>query len=178
MQGIGGARQRGVSKLVVILLIVLIVLLLSLGTVAGLYVTGMIGGGESEETAEGEGEDSGDGDGSGDEADEPAPAKYLALEEPIQVNIPREGGGRAILQARLEIMARDEKVFEAVKTHMPVVRNDLIALFGDQDQATVASSEGKQALREQAREAINRVLEAHGEDPAVEAVYFNQLVTQ
>lgn len=176
MQGMGGARQRGVSKLVVILLIALIVLLLSLGTVAGLYVTGMIGGGESEETAESEGEE--DGDGSGDESDEPAPAKYLALEEPIQVNIPREGGGRAILQARLEIMARDEKVFDAVKTHMPVVRNDLIALFGDQDQATVASSEGKQALREQAREAINQVLEANGEDPAVEAVYFNQLVTQ
>lgn len=173
MKAMGGARQRGASKLVMILLIILIVLLLSVGTAAGLYFSGMIGGSQGEETAEAD-----DSEDSEEESDEPEPAEYLAFEEPIQVNIPRDGGGRAILQARLEIMARDKKVLEAVEKHMPVVRNDLIALFGDQDQESVSSSEGKRALREDALAAINEVLEANGEDPAVEAVYFNQLVTQ
>ena len=172
----GKTYQRGVSKLVVILLVLLIVILLAVGTAAALYLTGIVSppganGGDQQEVAE--------QDDSGQEERAPSgPAQYMRLDDAITVNISREGGRRAILQARIELMARDEAVFEGVERHMPVIRNNLIILFGDQRYEEVSTSEGKNALREQAREEINDILREEGEEPNVEAVFFTQLVTQ
>ncbi|MDN3518286.1 flagellar basal body-associated FliL family protein [Aquisalimonas lutea] len=169
----GKAGQRGSSKLVVILLIGLIVVLLAVGTAAALYLTGIVGSGDgddevAEEQTEGDGED----------AAPQGPAQYMELEDAITVNIQRDNGRRAILQAQVQVMARDEKAFSAIESHMPVIRNNLISLFGDQSYESVASSEGKNALRQEARDEINAVLEEQGVDSRIEAVYFTRLVTQ
>lgn len=170
----GKAGQRGAGKLVIILLIGLVVLLLAVGTAAALYLTGFVGpgSGDDQEVAEEETE------GGGEDTAPQEPAQYMELEDAITVNIERENGRRAILQAQIQIMARDEEVFSAVESHMPVIRNNLISLFGDQSYESVSSSEGKNALREEARGEINGVLEEQGEDARIEAVYFTRLVTQ
>ncbi|MFV8833609.1 flagellar basal body-associated protein FliL [Aquisalimonas sp.] len=171
------AAQRGSGKLVLILLVVLVALLLAVGTAAALYLTGVIsplgnGGNNVEEVAE---------DESGEErppAPARGPARYLEMEDAITVNISREDGRRAILQARLQVMSRDEEILDSVEEHMPLIRNNLINLFGDQQFEDITSSEGKNALREEALEEINSVLEEEGHWPHVEAVYFTNFVTQ
>ncbi len=82
------------------------------------------------------------------------------------------------LQVGVELMARDQAVLDAVKTHMPVVRNNLILLFGDQDYDTLDNRAGKEQLRAKAREAVNEVLSNHGIEGQVEAVYFTSFILQ
>lgn len=171
------AAQRGSGKLVLILLVVLIALLLAVGTAAALYLTGVIsplGNGDrdnAEEVAE-------ESDEQQPSAPARGPAQYLEMEDAITVNISREGGRRAILQVHLQLMSRDEEILSSVEEHMPLIRNNLINLFGDQQFEDITSSDGKNALREEALEEINSVLEEEGEWPHVEAVYFTNFVTQ
>ena len=172
----GKAYQRGVGKLIVILLVLLIVILLAVGTAAALYLTGIVSppGGYGDERQEVVEQD----EPTGQQSEPSGPAQYMRLDDAITVNIGREGGRSAILQARIELMARDEAVLEGVERHMPMIRNNLISLFGDQRYEEVTSSEGKNALREQALEEINDILREEGEQPNVEAVFFTHLVTQ
>ena len=172
----GKTYQRGVSKLVVILLVLLIVILLAVGTAAALYLTGVVSppggnGDEQQQVAEQDEPEEEQRAASG-------PAQYMRLDDAITVNINREGGRSAILQARIELMARDEAVLEGVERHLPMIRNNLISLFGDQRYEEVTSSDGKNALREHALEEINDILREEGEQPNVEAVFFTHLVTQ
>lgn len=172
------AAQRGSGKLVLILLVVLIALLLAVGTAAALYLTGVIsplGNGDRNNVEEIAGEP---GERQPPPAPARGPARYLEMEDAITVNISRENGRRAILQVRLQIMSREEEILRSVEQHMPLIRNNLINLFGDQQFEDITSSEGKNALRDEALEEINSVLEEEGEWPHVEAVYFTNFVTQ
>ncbi len=179
MASMGAARQRGSGKVIILLLVLLIVLLLAVGTAAGLYLTGVIGppsgngnGDDAQAASEAQPEP---------QAPEPpssGPARYKELGEAITVNIRRGEDRRAILQVRVQLMARDEEVFEGVDSHLPRIRNDLIMRFSEQTLEDVDSSEGKQALREEAVEIINDILESEGEMPGIEAVYFTDFVTQ
>lgn len=163
-------RQAGLSKLVLIVVIILGLLLIGGGTVAALYFSGVVGGGQ-EAAAEADAQD-----GAEQEA-EPKPALYLPLEPPIVVNFSGEQRS-GYLQVGVELMARDQAVLDAVKTHMPVVRNNLILLFGDQNYSTLKSRTGKEQLRQRAREAVNEVLASRGVEGQVEAVYFTSFILQ
>lgn len=72
----------------------------------------------------------------------------------------------------MEAMARDQKVIEALKTHTPAIRNTLLLLLSQQDYETMHTVEGKEQLREAAREEINLILEAQAGISGVEAVFF------
>lgn len=106
-----------------------------------------------------------------------APATYTALEPPFVVNFEDEGAIR-FLQVTIEVMSRDPKVAEAVKLHMPAIRDQLIVLFSGSDYATLASREGKDQLRQQALETLKKILEAQGAPDAIEGLYFTNFVMQ
>ena len=160
-------RQAGLS-LVVVIALVLVVVLLAGGTAGVLFATGMLGGSPGAASADGAAV-----------AEEPplAPPVYLPLEPAIVVNL-RGDGPSSFLQAGVEIMARGEEVVEAVQEHMPVVRNNLLLLLGSQTYQDIGDRQGKDRLRERAREEINRVLAEQGFEGEVEAVYFTSFVVQ
>ncbi len=161
-------RQAGLSTVVVIALVLAVVLLMAGGTVGVLFATGVMGSppdAAAEQTAE--------------VAEEPPPAPpvYLPLEPVIVVNL-RGEGSTSYLQAGVEIMARGQEVITAVQEHMPVVRNNLLLLLGSQTYDDIDDRQGKDRLRERAREEINRVLAEQGLEGEVEAVYFTSFVLQ
>ncbi len=158
-------RQRGMSVLVLVLIVVLGMLVLGGGTVAALYFTGVIGGGDPASAAEEPAEP------------EPKPPQYLPLEPPLVVNIDNRGR-TSYLQVGVEIMARDKGVIKAVQAHMPVVRNNLLLLFGNQSQEEITTREGKQALRMKALAEVNTVLAEQSVEGEIEAVYFTSFVVQ
>jgi flagellar FliL protein len=154
--------------------------------VGGLFVAGVLpaGGDHAAGTAEvaatdGEG-DSGDGeamdDGEGGDG-EMAEAIYLPIDPAFVVNFASQGKAR-FLQVTVEVMTRDPKVPDKVKLHMPVIRNNLMLLFSDQSYDSISTLEGKEALREQALEVVQQILEEETGDPGVEAVYFTSFVMQ
>ncbi len=83
------------------------------------------------------------------------------------------------LQVTVQVMSRDQGTVDLVKSNDPVVRNDLLLLFGNQSYTTISTREGKEKLRQLALEAVRKVVANAGGKPAmVEAVYFTSFVMQ
>jgi flagellar FliL protein len=78
----------------------------------------------------------------------------------------------------MEVMARDEAVIENVKTHMPVIRNNLVLVFSNQNYETISTSAGKQKLRDEALAEIQQILKSETGKTGVEAIYFTSFVMQ
>ncbi|HYM35515.1 MAG TPA: flagellar basal body-associated FliL family protein [Steroidobacteraceae bacterium] len=107
-----------------------------------------------------------------------APAIYVTLEPPFVVNF-KAGKPAKFLQITMEIMTREQNAAQVMKENNPLLRNDLLMLFGGQDYETMASPEGREALRAKALEAARGVVKKEGGKPQdIEAVYFTSLVMQ
>jgi flagellar protein FliL len=108
----------------------------------------------------------------------PAPALYVALDPPFVVNFESDQQVR-FLQVTAQLMSRDPATIELLKTNDPVVRNDLLMLFGGQKYAVISTREGKEALRTQTLAAVRKIVAGAGGKPEkVEAVYFTSFVMQ
>lgn len=111
----------------------------------------------------------------------PAPAAeaiYVALDPPFVVNF--EAGVQVrFLQVAAQAMTRDAAVAELVRRHGPMVRNALLLLLAGQSYDSVATREGKEALRRRALEEVRSVVASQGGDGAkVEDLYFTSFVMQ
>ena len=154
----------------IIIIAVGAVALLAAGIFLGPMVQGMLGGepetvaaeGEAEETAEPAGKD----------------AIYQGIHPPLLINFMDERGKGRFLQISLELLTRDEAVVEAIKTHAPVIRNNLILLYGDVQYGDVSTRDGKARMLAMALEEINKILTDQTGKGGVEAVYFTNLVVQ
>ncbi|HEX5458677.1 MAG TPA: flagellar basal body-associated FliL family protein [Steroidobacteraceae bacterium] len=106
------------------------------------------------------------------------PPLYLALDPPFVVNFQADQLVR-FLQVSVEVMSRDQKTLDLLKSNDPVLRNDLLILFANQKYTVLSTPEGKEQLRAQALTAIRKDLVQAGGDPKlVEAVYFTSFVMQ
>lgn len=110
-------------------------------------------------------------------SERPEPTIYYTLEGELVVNF--EDGGRVrYLQVGIDVMTHDAETIEGLKTHAAVVRNNLILLFSGRDYRELLTREGKESLRELAREEIRNVLESRGAASAVEEIFFTRFVMQ
>lgn len=113
------------------------------------------------------------------EAAEPARAGaiYQSLAPAFVVNYTYEGRKR-YLQVNVVLMGRDAEGMASVMAHMPLLRNELVLLFGSEDFQTLFSPEGKEALRQRAALAVKALLEKEVGDPVIESVLFTNIVLQ
>lgn len=155
-------RQGGVS-MVLVLIVLLAVALISSGTLLALYFGGVIGGAGAQVVE-------------GAEPQRAAPI-YVPMEPPLVVNFERNGR-MGYLQVTMQAMTREPEAQQALATHMPVIRNNLLMLISTKTYADVDDREGKERLREEALEEINRVLEAQRVRARVEDLYFTGFVMQ
>jgi flagellar FliL protein len=107
-----------------------------------------------------------------------AAAIYYKFDPAFVVNFGGEGSAR-YLQVTVEVMSRDAAILEELKNNEPAVRNDLVLLFSNQDNATLMTVDGKEKLRAATLDSIQKVLNAEGSNgKLVEAVYFTSFVIQ
>ena len=86
---------------------------------------------------------------------------------------------RCFLQVTVEIMSRDPQAIDFLKQHDPVVRNDLLMLLSNQQYAVIATSAGKETLRDRALATVRAAAAREGGKPdALEAIYFTSFVMQ
>ncbi|MGM0553445.1 MAG: flagellar basal body-associated FliL family protein [Pseudomonadota bacterium] len=118
------------------------------------------------------------GDEAGEEeAEAGPPQRFYHGMEPMTVNI--EGPGRIqYLRVELGLVTHDPEVIDAVQTHLPAVRNDVLGLLAEQRYEDLNTREGKDALAEALREAIRTTLRQREAPDSVEAVLFHELVMQ
>ena len=137
-------------------------------------VSGAAGKATTEDSADAE--NSADAD-SEDKKDKPAPANYVSLDPPFVVNFEGNSSAR-FLQINVEVMSRKIEYAEHIKKHMPVIRNNLVLLFGSQTYDKVSTLKGKEELREKALAEVQKILEEETGDTGVEALYFTSFVMQ
>jgi len=113
----------------------------------------------------------------GEEEEQKAPPIYLPLDPPLVATFEDNSTVR-FLQLTLEVMARDQEAIDAVQTHMPVIRNNLLLLMGGRTLSDLTSREGKEALRAEALKAVQNVLIENTGKPGVEDLYFTSFVVQ
>lgn len=116
--------------------------------------------------------------GAGAAAEKPmAPPLYHALNPPLIANINSDQAD--FLQVSIELMARDQRVIDAVEEHKAAIRNNLLLMFAATNGDNINSREAKEAMREQVLAEVNTVLEPYlGGDMTVEEVYFTSFVAQ
>jgi flagellar FliL protein len=119
-------------------------------------------------------------DGAKKEAEkvEQLPPRYINLDPPFVVNFEAESAVR-FLQVTVSIMTRDPQTEQVIKDNDPRLRNDLLLILGNQTYDSVATREGKEALRNKSLEAVRAIVkDMQGEPGKVEALYFSSFVMQ
>jgi flagellar FliL protein len=181
------APQAAKSNMVLIVIIAVLSTLVVGGGAAGFL---MLSKGDSEETeaaAPAEAEEDADakpaakkkGAKDKDKKDSPkGPAIYIGMEPPFVVNFDT-GQASRFLQVTVQVMTRDADTAKLVQDNDPMLRNDLLLLFGSQDSAVIATRDGKEELRKLALDTVKTVVKAEGGAPEkVEAVFFTTFVMQ
>ena len=155
-------KPGGKKKLIIIAIIAL--LLIGGGAAAFFMMSSSDEGEEGAEAAE-------------EAAESLKPALYESFDEPLVVNFEKRSPVK-LLQADIEVMARDEAIMEAFKLHRPMIRNNLMLLLAQQDYQEISSIEGKEKLRQAMLDEINKVLKQRGEEQGIEQVFFTKFVMQ
>lgn len=105
------------------------------------------------------------------------PPIYLALDPPMVVSFEDQQAIR-FLQVTVEVMSREEESIQAVTTHLPLIRNNLLMLMGAKTVAELTNTEGKEALRQEALKEVREILKRNTGAPGVEDLYFTTFVVQ
>lgn len=104
-------------------------------------------------------------------------SNYLALSPAFTVNLSDDEANR-YLQVEMEVMSRSAAALDAVKLHMPRIRNALLLLLGQQKYYELNTRAGKEKLQAQVLAEIQGILKAETGKPGIEAVYFTSFVMQ
>jgi flagellar protein FliL len=111
------------------------------------------------------------------------PPLYMPMDPPLVVSL-EDNGSIRFLQVTVELMSRDEHVIAALKTHMPVIRNNLLMLLGGQPIASLTNREDKEKIRQLALAEVQKIMKdnppAEEDEHAgtVEDLYFTSFVVQ
>ena len=164
------AAPAGKGKLKLIILVVVALLL-----VVGLSIGGtwfLLNKGDGKHEAEA---------GAEEGAAAVPPGKQQAIYEPLApafvVNFNQKGRQR-YMQVSVALMARDQMALDALKVHMPLLRNRLVMLFSSQDFEALITPVGKEMLRQQATASVQELAQKETGKLAVEQVLFTNFVLQ
>ncbi|MCP3869928.1 MAG: flagellar biosynthesis protein FliL [Gammaproteobacteria bacterium] len=106
-----------------------------------------------------------------------APAIYHSLRPEFIVNLP-PGGKFNMLQVGIELMTRSTTLVDFLKHNDPMIRNQVITLFGSQDGNLLRERQGKEALQAAMLELLNEIISSQGGAGEIEDVYFTSFVMQ
>lgn|SRR5690606_19539681 len=103
---------------------------------------------------------------------------YIPLAPPFVVNY--GGAGRLkYLKAEISVRVDNPAAAQAVRHHMPLIRNNLVMLFSRQSEEDVKTQDGKERLRQTALAEINALIAAEdGAGIKVGDLFFNNLIIQ
>ena len=162
------APTEGKGKLKLIIFVVL-GLLLAVGVSVGATIY-LMSHGEAEAPAKDE--------SGGETAPKRQAAIYEVLAPAFIVNFANAGGRQRYMQVSVAMMSRDQAALDALKEHMPLLRNQLVMLFSSQDFATLATPVGQEMLRQQATASVQALAQKEIGKLAIEQVLFTNFVLQ
>lgn len=152
------------------------ILVIGLAVGATLYFAGVIGGDAATEVSvEPASEDVTEEETA--EAEATTDTVYHKFKPAFVVNFEDKGKLR-FLQIDLSVATKLPSVIDALETHEPVIRNNLVLLYSSQKADELNSVEGKELLRKQTREAIQKIMKDNIGNPGIDEVFFTGFVVQ
>ncbi len=179
-----GEAAGGKKKLIIIIAAAVVVLLIG-GGAAAYFLLGDDSEEGSDPVADSEITEVVDGEEASDEVKPvkavPAPEKgdaiYIGVAEPFLVNI-TSGKRTRMMQIKIQFMVRSNEAEDAVKLHMPLIRNNLLDFFSTADAKEVGTREGRTALKDGALKTAQQVIKEQVGFDAVEMILFTGFVIQ
>jgi len=102
---------------------------------------------------------------------------YIDLKPAFTVNLaPEDSVG--FLQISMQVLTFNDEVAKDLEKHKPLIRNNLLVLFGQQKSVELRAPEGKEQLQKSALEAVQTVVDEHGSGGEVDNVFFTSFVMQ
>ncbi|MDY0831996.1 MULTISPECIES: flagellar basal body-associated protein FliL [unclassified Pseudomonas] len=89
-----------------------------------------------------------------------------------------QNGRQRYLQVSITLLARNQADLDALKVHMPVIRNNLVMLFSAQGFETLATPVGQEMLRQKVTASVQEVAQKEVGKPVIEQVLFTNFVLQ
>ncbi len=112
-------------------------------------------------------------------AEEPREVRYVELQPAFVTNYGFADGGRLkFLKTDVSVRVSSQEAEMATRHHLPALRNALVLLLSQQDEAAVSTSGGRQLLKAQALTEINSILEQEEGRPLVDDLLFTNFVVQ
>lgn len=88
------------------------------------------------------------------------------------------GGRQHYLQVGLSALTREQEVGDALRKHMPLVRNRIVMLLSGESFEQLQTDEGRAQLQQKLLAAIQEILQKETGKPGVEQVFFTSFVVQ
>jgi flagellar FliL protein len=118
-------------------------------------------------------------DAASEKGDGAAAPRYLPLEPAFVTNFGAPGNGRLyFLKADVSLRVSSQAAAAAAGRHMPALRNALVLLLSRQEEATVATGSGREAIRAEALAELRAILEAEEGEPFIDDVLFTNFLVQ
>ncbi|VVP23413.1 flagellar basal body-associated protein FliL [Pseudomonas fluorescens] len=89
-----------------------------------------------------------------------------------------QNGRQRYMQVSITMQGRDQAELEALKVHMPVIRNNLVMLFSGQDFTALATPVGQEMLRQKATASVQEVAQKELGKVVIEQLLFTNFVLQ
>ncbi|MDG9882723.1 flagellar basal body-associated protein FliL [Pseudomonas putida CSV86] len=105
------------------------------------------------------------------------PAIYESMSPAFVVNF-NQNGRQRYMQVSITMQARDQAALEALKVHMPVIRNNLVMLFSGQSFESLATPVGQEMLRQKATASVQEVAQKEVGKLVIDQLLFTNFVLQ
>ena len=105
------------------------------------------------------------------------PALYHPLEPVFVVNLP-PGGRHTMMQVGVHLMTREPDLVEFLEYNNPLIRDQLLTLFSNQQDTALQDRKGKEKLQAQMKKVLNKIIVNEGGAGEIEGVYFTSFVMQ
>ena len=89
-----------------------------------------------------------------------------------------QNGRQRYMQVSITMLGRNQVDLDALKVHMPVIRNNLVMLFSGQSFDSLATPVGQEMLRQKATASVQEVAQKELGKVVIEQLLFTNFVLQ
>ncbi len=105
--------------------------------------------------------------------------RYVPLQPAFIANYGvAERGNLKYVKVEISVRVASVEAEMAARYHLPALRNSLVLLLSRQDEATVSTGSGREAIREEALVELREILKVEEGQPFIDDLMFTNFVVQ
>jgi len=104
-------------------------------------------------------------------------ALYVPMPRPFRFNVPGAARDRFV-EIRVQLLVRSGESEEKAKMHVPLIESTLLGVFSQANADDLATSAGKEALKQQSLAEVQKMMTDIEGDKTIEKVLFTGFVMQ